>query len=143
MYVMTEELKAQWIAALRSGEYNQTRSALKNNEGFCCLGVLCDVIDNTRWADDNQTNGYNFELGDTRFSFNTAVIPSEAAKPLALNKMLVTIDDNIIDPDQIDLEVDSHDTTRLDDYLITLNDNGKSFSEIADIIEKHLTVPQT
>ena len=42
---MTPELKAQWIAALRSGEYTQGRGALKTGDGgYCCLGVLCIVL---------------------------------------------------------------------------------------------------
>lgn len=44
---MTPELKAKWIAALRSGEYKQTTGRLVRVErdGYkhCCLGVLCEV----------------------------------------------------------------------------------------------------
>lgn len=48
---MDPELKAKWIAALRSGEYQQHRDGLTNYEGrrngepasYCCLGVLCVV----------------------------------------------------------------------------------------------------
>jgi hypothetical protein len=32
-----------WTDALRSGEYKQTRGALKNQHGYCCLGVACDI----------------------------------------------------------------------------------------------------
>ncbi len=32
-----------WIAALESGEYKQAQGRLRTNEGYCCLGVLCDV----------------------------------------------------------------------------------------------------
>lgn len=42
-----------WVAALRSGEYDQTKGALRRTAGpalpedtppgYCCLGVLCDV----------------------------------------------------------------------------------------------------
>ncbi len=38
--------KAKILAALRSGEYEQTRGALAivdgPNAGFCCLGVMCE-----------------------------------------------------------------------------------------------------
>lgn len=43
---MTPEQKfnlAAWIAALRSGEYQQTHRALRSSGGFCCLGVACEV----------------------------------------------------------------------------------------------------
>jgi hypothetical protein len=39
-----EDIKAQWVAALRSGEFEQGKTALKTNEGsYCCLGVLCEL----------------------------------------------------------------------------------------------------
>jgi hypothetical protein len=37
-----KSLKDKWVAALRSGKYEQGRGALNHN-GFCCLGVLCEV----------------------------------------------------------------------------------------------------
>jgi hypothetical protein len=40
---MNPEVKAQWTAALRSGEYAQGRSQLSKNGEYCCLGVLCDL----------------------------------------------------------------------------------------------------
>jgi len=42
---MNPEIKAKWVAALRSGEYRQTdRGVLNDGEGgWCCLGVLCDL----------------------------------------------------------------------------------------------------
>lgn len=40
---MDAQLKAKWIAALRSGKYQQTTHYLKDDDGFCCLGVLCDI----------------------------------------------------------------------------------------------------
>ena len=40
---MNPAVKAKWIAALRSGEYEQTTGRLRNGDSFCCLGVLCNV----------------------------------------------------------------------------------------------------
>lgn len=40
---MNPEIKAQWIAALRSGTYLQGVGALHVNGDYCCLGVLCDL----------------------------------------------------------------------------------------------------
>ena len=42
-------LRDRWIKALRSGEYTQTKHYLRNKGGFCCLGVLCDLIDPDDW----------------------------------------------------------------------------------------------
>jgi len=42
-----EEVRAAWVEALRSGEYQQGQDALHKVTGngslFCCLGVLCDL----------------------------------------------------------------------------------------------------
>lgn len=42
---MDADLKARWVAALRSGKYQQGVGRLFNkHEGtYCCLGVLCAV----------------------------------------------------------------------------------------------------
>lgn len=42
---MNKEAKKKWVAALRSGEYQQTRDVLRagNYRSYCCLGVLCDL----------------------------------------------------------------------------------------------------
>jgi hypothetical protein len=41
---MDAKLKADWVKALRSGEYRQARGALQDKTGaLCCLGVLCKV----------------------------------------------------------------------------------------------------
>lgn len=44
---MNPEIKAKWVAALRSGEYTQGTCFLKQESdhphAFCCLGVLCDI----------------------------------------------------------------------------------------------------
>lgn len=45
---MTPELKACWVAALRSGRYAQGRCQLRDDTDsdrprYCCLGVLADV----------------------------------------------------------------------------------------------------
>jgi hypothetical protein len=44
-----QERIEQLCLALESGRYQQSRGALKNALGNCCLGVACDVKDPTRW----------------------------------------------------------------------------------------------
>lgn len=47
---MPSEIRNAWIKALRSGKYEQGRHVLKDSDaGYCCLGVLCDVIDSSKW----------------------------------------------------------------------------------------------
>lgn len=41
---MNVEVQRRWVAALRSGEYEQTRGALNRGGRRCCaLGVLCEL----------------------------------------------------------------------------------------------------
>src|SRR5687767_3496429 len=48
---MDPEVKARWVAALRSGEYQQARMRLRNGDAMCCLGVLCNLYDPSQWDD--------------------------------------------------------------------------------------------
>lgn len=42
--------KARWIAALRSGRYQQGEHVLRSEDNkFCCLGVACNLIDPSAW----------------------------------------------------------------------------------------------
>ena len=45
-------VKERWIEALRSGDYVQGQERLRTGDCYCCLGVLCDVIDPTLWKPD-------------------------------------------------------------------------------------------
>jgi hypothetical protein len=33
----------KWLTALESGDYKQGHGRLRTDQGFCCLGVLCEV----------------------------------------------------------------------------------------------------
>lgn len=41
---MQPELVEKWATALESGKYKQARGALRKGDGFCCLGVLLDIV---------------------------------------------------------------------------------------------------
>ena len=40
---MDAKLKADWVKALRSGEYEQYRGSLYYDQQLCCLGVLWHI----------------------------------------------------------------------------------------------------
>lgn len=44
------QLLTKWVEALESGKYQQGRNRLRNFDRFCCVGVLCDVVDPTKWV---------------------------------------------------------------------------------------------
>lgn len=56
---MNPEIKAQWLAALRSGNYIQGKYYLQSfdvtgeQHTFCCLGVLCDIMGKENWKQDD------------------------------------------------------------------------------------------
>ena len=108
---MDEKLKKRWVKALRSGEYEQGRGQLRTWDGrFCCLGVLCNLIDNTAW-DPISHKWKDRELSLT----DTGKAP--------LYDML----------DELDMSREAHE------YLINMNDDQEaSFKEIADWIEENL-----
>ena len=62
---MKRELRDRWIGALLSGKYKQTQNRLRDvmfNIGpetvpvtkYCCLGVLCDLVDPEGWYDHSS-----------------------------------------------------------------------------------------
>lgn len=55
---MNKEVKAKWLSALRSGEYKQATHFLYDNQkdGYCCIGVLCDLSPDWDWASPDVDN---------------------------------------------------------------------------------------
>lgn len=52
---MKKEIADKWVEALRSGRYKQCKSWLRDNDGFCCLGVLCDISKMSAWGELENT----------------------------------------------------------------------------------------
>lgn len=102
-----------WVAALRSGAYLQTRRVLRNQAGFCCLGVACDISGIGHWTPTPS--------GDTKWKYTAANgeqsatdLPPSVADWLGLAAGLVPR----FGP-------------------IDANDSGMPFAAIADMIEKY------
>lgn len=106
---MKKSIAMKWVAALRSGEYKQTKWVLKNAEGYCCLGVLCKVM-GKRFTPSTSGNGMKACLG------KIAVLPSKVVEESGMRTC-----EGYLNTEQ---------------SLVDLNDSGETFSEIADIIEK-------
>jgi hypothetical protein len=57
---MNPNIKTQWVKALRSGTYQQGTGRLRPTETtYCCLGVLCDVVDPNSWDLPPVTNTFD------------------------------------------------------------------------------------
>lgn len=48
---MNSEMKANWLKALRSGEYEQCKGRLRLGNGYCCVGVLCNISGQGKWME--------------------------------------------------------------------------------------------
>jgi hypothetical protein len=130
---MNAELKAQWIAALRSGEYEQGSWQLRYgspDEGLnhCCLGVLCDVVAPDNWNDNNEWTSIVEED-----IIGTSVLPGLFAEQV-LGKFW--------SDEPSGIEINSNGTLPFTDRdgfpvsLTSLNDSGWfTFDQIADVIE--------
>lgn len=136
---MNADVKAQWLAALRSGEYEQTDGYLHNDNGYCCLGVLCDLAVKNKVIPEPTADPDNYSA-DTRIygagDEERAELPPEAVTEwagfgrddwgVAIHNPAVTVTDEDFDSDQLTV-------------LSELNDTyGWSFSQIADVIEEQL-----
>jgi len=124
---MNPEIKQLWTGALRSETYKQEKGHLRVGDGFCCLGVLCDLY-------EKQTPGAMWNEQRSDDSVRPFTSPSgersEAALPYAVQQWAGLEDSN---PDVYT------EAGRLSmSSLANLNDSGSTFREIADLIEKSL-----
>jgi hypothetical protein len=99
-----------WIEALRSGNYKQSRIYLRHREGYCCLGVLCDLHPDVDWS-KNTSGAVFYPFGVEERDLGN--LPDIASSWSGL-------------------------TNEQKNILMSMNDGGKSFEEIADYIEKNI-----
>jgi hypothetical protein len=107
---MNPEWKKKWVAALRSDDYEQGQKYLRVYDKFCCLGVLCDLVDPSRWVSPSHT-------------------------------VASVYDGSILGLPRLVRDVTGVDEFGTIDYatarnLAEMNDDGFSFGQIADVIEK-------
>lgn len=129
---MDQKVKADWVAALRSGDYRQGNGALRwqspieKLDHFCCLGVLCDLAEKSEVVGSPIVNVTRYFYGETA---EDGHLPDEVVIWAGLSAE---------DPD-IDYHfVNDHDEPATYNTLSEANDNGLTFAEIADIIEEQL-----
>lgn len=140
MLNMNEDIKAEWVAALRSGQYSQTCSYLSVvgqkeadyiPSGYCCLGVLCELAvqhgvippPHTQTDDNLATVRVYGEYDDKA----TALLPMAVVRWAGLAD---------IDPPILYAPRDGSPRVR---QAAALNDDlGMSFTEIADAIEQEV-----
>ena len=99
--------QTKWVESLRSGKYRQGRGYLRVENRYCCLGVGCEIFDIEKHARVQDKILY-YEFGKEQ--------PCVSICPDELWEILGFISCS---------------------NLVSMNDNGKSFTEIADEIEKN------
>lgn len=103
--MLTKSQFERWIEALRSGDYPQTQGCMQDDKGFCCLGVLMHI------------EGEDIVLGEEFDNCNN------------YNLVYSWVDFPVYS--WWDFPEGGH---VLSERLISMNDKGHSFQEIADEI---------
>lgn len=120
-----------WTDALRSGEYTQGRNALTTDDGYCCLGVACELTVRNGVA-QKVDNAYGHAA---EFFWDDA---STVALPRAVFQWLgITPDGDLTHG--IEYAPHGDGGALIADNLVNLNDDaGYTFEQIADVIDAGL-----
>lgn len=107
---MKQEIAKEWIDRLRSGKYKQGKRYLERNGQYCCLGVLCEIA---------AENG--IVKKEDGFNGYVHLLPPEVMA-------------------WADVKCNNGLYGNSDENLALLNDQGFSFCEIANVIEKNVNL---
>ena len=119
-----------WLDALESGEYEQTKEVLRRDEGFCCLGVACDIYhEATGDGEWIRIDGGSYEF--VAFDYTaSAYLPDTVRKWLGLDHFSGRSEQGI---SAVNLE-----GNRINwDSLVHMNDGGQSFAAIAEALREN------
>lgn len=115
---MNKDIQEQWVTALLSGEFQQGQERLRTSETVtgvrhCCLGVLCEL---------------HARAGLGHWTGNTYVVNASGDTTISYPPMAVVAWAGMsgYNPAAEDCEP-----------LAEMNDNGKTFEEIAQHIREH------
>lgn len=134
---MKPEIKQKWLEALRSGKFEQARENLyvPAVNGYCCLGVLCEVAiaEGVEIKREDTYYGALDEEGNLTEDCSETNLPKIVAEWAGLDK-------------HPELPERAYDSTKhgelLNDlrelFLAEINDAGVGFGIIADLIEEFL-----
>lgn len=108
---MKSAFKARWIQALLSGDYKQGRIVLRSIDNrFCCLGVACDLMDQSAWDMHNPRHFHCSSVTGVGWrGLEPQTVGDGLAEALGMDKIVMQ-------------------------ELSVANDGGKSFAEIAGMI---------
>ena len=119
---MHSHIAEAWTHALTSGEYEQCQDRLRRDDGFCCLGVLCDLYmqENPFEARWHERDGEGWFFQDqASMTYEDSVLPKKVMEWAGLG-----------DP-QGGVHYDEGGSFTLSQ----LNDEGAPFQAIASVIK--------
>lgn len=126
-----------WASALESGEYSQGRGRLKPPEGFCCLGVACDLFPGEgEWRPEGPAPApYSYFLMPTGEKYST-FMPPEVAKMLGISENGEYILESLSEETFAEVYNSAKNKSRINNNLAAINDAGVPFSVIAKVIRE-------
>jgi len=116
---MKQKIAEKWVKALRSGKYKQTKHSLKDDNGYCCLGVLCEISGMGEFKKREELLKNKFYQYITETETDGVVLPALVMSWSGIQSV---------------------DGDFRDENLTAMNDCGFSFKKIADIIEKNYKI---
>lgn len=136
---MKEEIKQKWVSALRSGKYKPGRTYLSQiifdgQTEYCCLGVLCDLAEKEGVVRPVFSSSTGIAYA-TYYATGNDADRNTYALPVAV------MDWARLSSSNPEVRASGHTEIGVVSCLVSLaklNDDGKSFEEIARLIEEQL-----
>lgn len=124
---MNKEIAKIWVDALRSGKYEQGKYKLRTEDDkFCCLGVLCDLAEKQGIISEPVKIFYEPDA-EEKDLFKYYYDNESESLPKSVMKWAGIKDRS-----------GAYSTVPAAWLTLDNDNNGKSFLEIADIIEQHV-----
>ena len=153
----------EWVPALRSGNYKQTRERLRDENGYCCLGVVCDIA-GSKWSSYTiyETDEEGDEVELTGYAVLDDVYENRENLPSGITDKYGFVDANSVSVSEanvgrvptfvkfIEEHVPVNGTCFHYNYqgvininLAALNDAGMTFEQLANLIEEVVDTYET
>ncbi len=134
MNKMNPEIKEKWVSALLSGKYDQGDGKLRSVNGYCCLGVLCDIYShehNQEWKfrgnEETNLQPQDYWYFDDESEF----LPESVRDWAGITQKSPYV--------KIDVQEDNEEENWFyHEHVADLNDSGYTFTELANLIQTQL-----
>lgn len=136
-------IENNWIPALTSGQYEQAKGKLRDNNNYCCLGVACTIREEVAWQEfKNDWTVVDTTTNETSYS----VVPDTLGEKIGLweGVVLPVYEGSVENGEWFDVgsfmvKADEYENGLWGINLSSYNDIGFTFEQIADIIQSAVT----